>query len=90
MMEGPNPGKVPVMPIYEGDLVSVGLTKREYFAAIALQGLLANGEFSSSMDSDDEEFNSKAVTWYAKRAVRCADLLIAELNRMQGGSDEQS
>ncbi|QMW05381.1 hypothetical protein [Spirosoma foliorum] len=42
------------------------LTKREYFAAMAMQGLLASGE--SVADS-------------AKRAVRAADILIEELNK---------
>lgn len=65
MMEGTNPGKVPVMPIYEGDLVSVGLTKREYFAAMAMQGLLiAQGNKAKPSD-----------------AVAYADALVDELNK---------
>lgn len=70
-----------VLPLYDGDIISTGLTKREYFAAIALQGLLANSDLSGSMDSADEEYASNIANWYAKRAVRCADLLIAELNQ---------
>jgi hypothetical protein len=45
-----------------------GLTKREYFAAIALQGMLA-----SNMNACYEEF--------AKRSVDCADALIDALNK---------
>lgn len=57
-----------------------GLTKREYFAAMALQGLLANSDLTGSMDSADEEFGRGIANWQVKRAVRCADLLIKELN----------
>lgn len=49
-----------------------GLTKREYFAAIALQGLLANTNFADGPHN-------------AELAVAAADALIAELNREQGG-----
>ena len=67
-MEGLNPANIPVMPIYEGELISVGLTKREYFAAIALQGLLANTDFADGPHN-------------AELAVNAADALIAELNK---------
>ena len=45
-----------------------GLTKREYFAALALQGLLAKGI----------TFNATATV---ETAVKCADSLIEELNK---------
>ncbi|WP_016953526.1 hypothetical protein [Anabaena sp. PCC 7108] len=44
-----------------------GLSKREYFAAIALQGILANPEFMSAMA--------------CQLAVKKADELIFELNK---------
>ncbi len=47
-----------------------GLTKREYFAAMAMQGLIANGW--TSPDHVDEQ---------SKRAVLSADALINELNK---------
>jgi hypothetical protein len=52
-----------------GTEYSHGLTKREYFAAIALQGLLA----SPNRDGH--------LMGYAEAAVRVADMLIAELNK---------
>jgi hypothetical protein len=58
-----------------------GLTKREYFAAMAIQGLLANGSLSTT-----QEWSNKAdsyVTNYApagKVAVEIADALIDALN----------
>ena len=45
-----------------------GLTKREYFAAMALQGLLPTN-ISQSIEED------------AKNAVKLADILIEELNK---------
>lgn len=50
-----------------------GLTKREYFAAIALQGLLSNPEESARTNNQD----------VARKAVFFADKLIAELNDEQ-------
>lgn len=51
-----------------GDTISQdGLTKREYFAAIALQGLLSNT-------------NNRRNPIHAKEAVRLADALIKALN----------
>ena len=48
-----------------------GLTKREYFAAKALQGILAD---TSCVDMEDA----------CDAAVCAADMLIAELNRKAG------
>ena len=49
--------------------VTGGLTKRELFAAMAMQGLLSN--------------NTQEGYWreFAKRAVDAADALIAELSK---------
>ena len=49
---------------------SYGLTKREYFAAMALQGLLAQPSYL--------DFHLKA-----EKAVRLADALIEELNKKE-------
>lgn len=51
-----------------------GLTKREYFAALALQGILAGFDpISQKRDLDPAEAVSEAVA--------CADALIAELSK---------
>lgn len=50
------------------DVAYEGLTKREYFAAMAMQGLLANT-------------GVKELAYLAHKAVQCADLLIADLNQ---------
>lgn len=47
--------------------IANSLTKREYFAAMALQGLLAN--------------DSGLITSKARDAVKAADALIEELNK---------
>jgi len=46
-----------------------GLTKREHFAAMVLQGFLANSNAQGSVDD------------YARGAVNFADALIEELNK---------
>lgn len=49
-----------------------GLTKRELFAAMAMQGLLANS---------DPNTNEWAADQVARYAVKQADVLLAELER---------
>lgn len=49
---------------------SDGLTKREYFAAMAMQGMLA---------SETEASNYGHVSLLAEQAVKRADALLAEL-----------
>lgn len=51
----------------------VSLTKREYFAGLAMQGLLS-----------EQEYHKWTRTEYATEAVACADALIAELNKENG------
>ena len=52
-----------------------GLTKRELFAAMAMQGILSDVNF---LDFNDA----------SKRAVRCADLLLKELDRPKNDTNE--
>ena len=61
-------GNLPAYPIEAEKTYYLGLTKRELFAAMAMQGLL-----SSNMNGGWEEFS-----W---RSVKHADTLIAELNK---------
>jgi hypothetical protein len=49
---------------------SYGLTKREYFASMAMQGVLS--------DPNNESLSQKAIAIYA---VEMADSLIKELNK---------
>lgn len=51
--------------------ISKGLTKREYFAAMAMQGIASNNEVS-----DTENW-----VWLAKASVFAADALINVLNQ---------
>ncbi len=53
---------------YNNNYISNGLTKREYFAAMALQGLLS-------------DYESESIEDYSKYAVKLADTLIEELNK---------
>ena len=54
------------------------LTKREYFAAMAMQGVLANSSLNTSLADD------------GKIAVAAADALIAELNKPTDQDGEQN
>lgn len=61
-------------PMFAQDYTfSRGLTKREYLAAIALQGLLANSAFTNSSNS--------SISFDSRIAVEYADALIKELNK---------
>lgn len=52
-----------------------GLSKREYFAAMAMQGLCANEQWYKNSNGNPE--------WYSNKAVEIADALITELNKEQ-------
>lgn len=56
-----------------------GLNLREYFAAQALQGLLANPKLQTTAIALDEEISLHAD--FAKEAVELADALIKALNQ---------
>lgn len=64
----------PVYPIGNDPIASEGLSKREYFAALAMQGFLSNPGI------DKTEYNEKNV---AKAAVAMADYIIQKLNENQ-------
>jgi len=55
----------------QGNEAFNGLTKREYFAALALQGILA----------DPNRFENSRKIPFDQFAVRMADNLISELNK---------
>ncbi len=63
-------GYEPAMPIHPNSTIELasGLTIRQHFAAMFMQGCLASG-FQTSMDM------------HAESAVEAADALIHELNR---------
>lgn len=69
------PLKVPVMtknnPLEKiGDHYFYGLTKREYFAGLAMQGLCANGHYGNLQNE-----------LLAEEALSISDALIAEMNK---------
>ena len=57
---------------HEEPSVKGGLTIRQHFAAMAMQGLLSNTK---------NGYDTKAAVTYAENAVYLADALIAELNK---------
>jgi methyl coenzyme M reductase beta subunit len=62
---------------------SIGLTKREYFAALAMQGLLANNMIFNSFGK--ETITKNILT---EIAVISADALINYLNKEKDATDK--
>ncbi|MBW4694653.1 MAG: hypothetical protein KME27_23125 [Lyngbya sp. HA4199-MV5] len=58
-----------------------GLTKREYFAAKAVQGLLAGGRWEFIRPDNYWEWQGEPPKAIAEQAVEIADALIAELSK---------
>lgn len=70
-MESTVDGSGRVFPIVQGaEIHTTGLTKRELFAAMAMQGILANPERIGGKDQE-----------LAQYSVMLADALIEELNK---------
>ena len=76
-MTNPNDSVSPIrfLDHHNEPVLEIGLTKREYFAAMALQGLLAR-------DIEAPMLTANGVKkYYEEVAVIFADALIAALNR---------
>lgn len=74
-------GKQPITPVKYNESDSFnGLTKREYFAGLAMQGILAKEAFAERIFNEDEGNHSKR-TIIAKSSVIMADELLAELEK---------
>lgn len=71
MKTNPTNPAFPTQDFYDGQLAGAmpGLSKREYFAAMAMQSFLTGGQIETRI----------AVKW----AVQAADQLIAELNKSE-------
>ena len=65
-----------VKPNHPAFCIEWGLTKREYFAAFAMEGLISMGT-SNIVEPDGKNLCESA----AKRSLQYADALIAELNK---------
>lgn len=57
-----------------------GLTKREYFAAMAMQGLLANSEWMQEYEGGKYLMHNEVIS---EVSVNLADALINALNKEQ-------
>jgi len=64
----------PINPITGNGALTIGLTKREYFAAIALQGILAG-------TSGQESLAHVHPSSWTISAIQAADALIEQLNK---------
>lgn len=70
----------PDAPAFAGTNAGLGLTKREYFAAVILSGMSANA-IAATQFGHDKQSMSEIWEGYALSAVGQADALIAALNR---------
>jgi hypothetical protein len=75
-----NNGNNPISPIVsaEGWLCCTGLTKREYFAAMAMQGLLSNSNYDIHEDG--------AFDFVAEDAISFADAILKQLEETSNPS----
>jgi hypothetical protein len=67
----------PTNPIGAGGAIAIGLTKREYFAALAMNGILSN----SFNDGVSQPLSSASWEQVGQFAVTMADKLTEELNK---------
>lgn len=79
-----NESAFPIFNLQEGELVSPGLSKRELFAAMAMQGL-AQTEFNDTTYGVGGRTLSTASENRARCAISMADALLKELAK-GGGS----
>lgn len=64
-----------------GFIPTSGLTKREYFAAMAMQGIVTNNALVKFLDGLREQTPLLTQDCIASFAVQCSDALIAELSK---------
>jgi len=62
----------PINPIPGGGAIAIGLTKREYFAALAMQGMLANSYQQDFLNQSPLSLASGSQI-DGSRASRCFD-----------------
>ena len=76
-------GDEPATGIVQGrEFFEPGLTIRQHFAAMAMQGILANEDLRTALLMDARTFKRDPNYSVAHEAVRQADLLIEELNEL--------
>ena len=75
-MTSPNDPAFPNGPVHMGNME--GLTKREYFAAMAMQGMMS---IHPRELMNGPEKHQTVGDWIAKNCVSMADALIAELSK---------
>jgi hypothetical protein len=57
------------------------LTKREYIAALAMQGIVSNKDYLFSIQEDYREHKDNTFEWVGYMAMRHADALLSELSK---------
>lgn len=70
MDEGKKNGNAPAFPCEPTTDTWDGLTKREYFAAMAMQAMIS-------------KYGIDSISWNMQQAISCADALLAELAKTE-------
>ena len=65
------------------DEQTAGLTKREHFAGLAMQGLLSNPILSQILRAGGAEDDDNIHTSASKTAIHIANALLAELDKVK-------
>lgn len=66
---------MPAFPVHANTITRTGLTKREHFAALAMQGIIT-GSYHQN-----EGWDQNGIDTMARDAVSFADALLAELSK---------
>ncbi len=78
-MKNETPNKhLPAFACVNSDYIQEGLSKREYFAAMAMQGLVSNPEWMKEYKGEKYLMQYKII---AEVAAKSADALLAELDK---------
>jgi len=76
-------GNSPAQPIFDNEgCGDIGLTKREHFAGLAMQGMVSNHEFLKALKSSGR---GDADNLVALASLEMADALLATLDNQQQG-----
>jgi len=71
----------PAFPALTATRYYIGMTIREWYAGMALQGILANSQWSLAILKEAKEKGYDQSDTFAKATIELADAMIAELEK---------
>lgn len=76
-INGKNPAFQSSLGLSNSELAQMGLTKREYFAGLAMRGMLSNSQLVGYLNTKDGAEDAKVIS---KASVFIADELLKQLD----------